>query len=95
MDVGRAALDIHQVVFDTEASSSEPGHRVYDEKREVPVPHVLLWTADRAAGDLRGHCARLVEPALCAEHARLRHVVSRHPLCSSTSGTKPTMPMTT
>ena len=72
MDVERGALDVHQVVSDTEESSVETGFRVYDEQRDVPVPHVLLWTAgvDLAAGDARGHCARLVEHALGAENAR-------------------------
>ena len=59
-----------------------------------PRPHVLLWTAgdDHAAGDAR----RLVEHASVPNaFGRWRHVVVRHPTCSSTSGIKPTTPMTT
>ena len=68
MDVVRGELDVHQVVSDTEASSYEPGHRLYDEQSDVLVSHVLLRTAgdDRSAGDARYHCTR----ALSAKHAR-------------------------
>ena len=48
--VGRGALEVHQVVSDTEASSDEPEFRVYDEPRDVPVLHVLLWTTGYVFG---------------------------------------------
>ena len=72
LDVVLVVLDVHQVVSDAEESSFGLGFRAYDEHHDELALHVLLWTAgdDRAAGDLRGHCARLVEPALGAEHAR-------------------------
>ena len=70
---GHGAPDVHQVVLASEAGSYEP-LRVYDEQRDVPAcdVYVLLWYAgdDCVAGDARGHCARRVERALGAEHAR-------------------------
>ena len=71
MDDVRGVLDVYQVFCDTEASSYETGHRVYDKHREMLVSHVLIWTAgdDRAAGDSRSHSARRVELSLGAEHA--------------------------
>jgi len=72
LDVWRGALDVHQVVSDSEASSFGQGFRVYDEQREVLGPYVLFRSAGnyRVAGDARGHCARRVERALSAECAR-------------------------
>ena len=56
------------VVCDTEASSYESGRRVDDERREVLVSRVLIWTAgdDRAASEARSHCASRVDLGLGA-----------------------------